>query len=222
MPTAAEALDFRDCPWCGAKLVSMDNVWSCVNAHGVQRQRNWIVHSCKNCAGLVATEVLIIGGHGSLKRGGPIPAKTEVQVVQTVPPENPDRQNIAHLPDDVSRYFRDAIRVLDAGVPDAAAVQLRKTLEAASAHNGINKGTLVNRIQELIEKGFVTKGFADALNHVRKIGNIGAHHNDEHLDQSEVERVLKFTTQILRNLFEVPGELAELNSTKDSTAEQST
>ena len=37
------------------------------------------------------------------------------------------------------------------GVPDAAAVQLRKTLKAAAAHYEATKGTLVTRIEKLIE-----------------------------------------------------------------------
>ena len=99
-----------------------------------------------------------------------------------------------------------------AGVPDAAAVQLRRTLEAAAAHKGITDGPLYKRVQKLIEDGYVTKDFSGLLDHVRKIGNLGAHATDEHIDEAEIKRVMRFTTQVLRNLFEVPGELAQLRS----------
>jgi hypothetical protein len=120
------------------------------------------------------------------------------------------------MPDDVAKYFADAQRVMDAGVPDAAAVQLRKTLEAATAHKGISERTLVKSIEALISQQLVTKDFSDLLHHVRKIGNVGAHHTDETVTQEELERVMRFTTQILRNLFEVPGELEGLGGDQNT------
>jgi hypothetical protein len=41
------------------------------------------------------------------------------------------------------------------------------------------------------------------LDHVRKLGNVGAHASDEIVDEAS----LRFTTQVLRDLFEVPAEL---------------
>ena len=64
----------------------------------------------------------------------------------------------------------------------------------------------------MIKQGLVTKDFGDVLTHVRKIGNLGAHYTDETLTEAEVQRGLRFTTQFLRNLFEVPGELAQLSA----------
>jgi len=67
---------------------------------------------------------------------------------------------------------------------------------------------LVRRIEALIEAGLVTRSFGEALTLIRKVGNQGAHATDEDVDQATAERALRFTTQFLRNLFEVPGELA--------------
>jgi hypothetical protein len=44
---------------------------------------------------------------------------------------------------------------------------------------------------------------------VRRIGNVGAHAADERIDGDTAFRVLRFTTQALRNLFEIPKELEE-------------
>jgi hypothetical protein len=139
-----------------------------------------------------------------------IPPGFSVFVKQSVPESGHARYTVGHLPDDVERFFTAAIQVMDAGVPDAAAVQLRRTLEAAAAHKGIRERTLVQSVRVMIDQGLVTKDFGHALTHVRKIGNLGAHYTDEVLSGDEVERALRFTTQFLRNVFEVPGELAEL------------
>ena len=66
----------------------------------------------------------------------------------------------------------------------------------------------------MISEGLVTKDFGDVLTHVRKLGNLGAHYSDEVLTEAEVLRALRFTTQFLRNVFEVPGELEELKQTE--------
>ncbi len=135
---------------------------------------------------------------------------SEVTVLRVVPSGEDIAVAVAHLPEDVQSFYGDALRVLQAGVPDAAAVQLRKTLEAAAAHKGIKEKNLFASITKLVDQGYVTLDFKDVMTHIRKIGNSGAHYTDVRLSAPEVERSLRFTTQVLRNLFEVPGELDEL------------
>ncbi|HEX5598817.1 MAG TPA: hypothetical protein VFX61_22775 [Micromonosporaceae bacterium] len=63
-----------------------------------------------------------------------------------VPEDDSRTYEVAHLPEDVKGLFRDAEVFLGAGVPDAAPVQLRRTLEAAAASRGIRERTLVQSI----------------------------------------------------------------------------
>lgn len=194
---------YRDCAWCQTKSVAMTRQ---VGPMHVPRatagaHREWTVLACPRCAGVTLIETH--PGNGFASVAGVYP-KSEL-----------DRAHVDHLPDDVERYYRDALRVLEAGVPDAAAVQLRRTLEAAAAHVGVTGKTLMASIEKLIADGHITKDFGRVLHHVRKIGNLGAHYTDERVDDEAAQRALRFTTQVLRNLFEVPGELAALNSADD-------
>lgn len=143
--------------------------------------------------------------------GQPIDTNSTVHEVRVLPKNDEVNQTVRHLPDDVAEFFTGAQRVLDAGVPGATAVQLRKTLEAAAAHKDVNEKTLYASVEKLIDSGFITRDFAQLLDHVRKIGNLGAHYTDEQIGEDEIQRAMRFTTQVLRNLFEVPGELSELN-----------
>jgi hypothetical protein len=131
-------------------------------------------------------------------------------IIIDVQPAGDPSASIDGLPDDVERPYADAIKVLRAGVPDAAAVQLRKTLEAAAAHYDATERTLVKSIEKLIKDGHVTVAFGDALHHVRQVGNVGAHYTDARVDEDTARRALRFTTALLRNLFEVPAELGKL------------
>ncbi len=194
---------FRDCPWCGLRDTDMALLMN--NAEALrphQPTRYWSVVSCRRCAGLVAIET------NGPQEGPP-------RVLTTVPADE-QGATVAHLPPDIEKFYRDAIRVLEAGVPDAAAVQLRKTLEASAAHFDVKQGPLVGQIQELIDQGLITKGFGNVLDHVRKLGNIGAHAADESVNEEDARRALRFTTQVLRNLFEIPAELRGEQSADDA------
>jgi len=216
MPTLEE-VRFRDCPHCGVKTVAMDGRWAQTIASASREMRGWAVFTCPRCAGLTAIELEIYSL--GIEPNTSLSSQVEVGEIRALPESGSSRYRVSHLPEDVARYFSDAQRVIDAGVPDAAAVQLRRTLEAAAAHKGIKEKTLVKSVQALIQGGFITQDFSPVLHHVRKVGNQGAHYTDESLDESEVQRALRFTTQVLRNLFEVPGELAELRPPDDERIE---
>ncbi|MGW4202753.1 DUF4145 domain-containing protein [Streptomyces sp. NPDC004726] len=157
----------------------------------------WATLGCPACGNAVLVR------HGA-------PDGDDIKVYEVVPTSSHAKTDINHLPEDVARYYNDALLVLRVGVPDAAAVQLRRTLEAAAAHYEIREKVLVKSIEKLIADGHVTQSFGPLLHHIRSIGNVGAHASDARVDQETAGRALRFTTQLLRNLFEVPGELEEL------------
>lgn len=202
-----KAVFFRDCPWCGVKHAAMSPMWSRMAVRDANNnQRSWVAMACPRCGGLITVEVQVTSFH-HLSDNQPIPDELDGYEVRAVPEMDRKQYQINHLPEDVARFFSDAIVVMEAGVPDAAAVQLRRTLEAAAAHKGASKKTLVQSVEQMMADGLVTRDFRDVLTHVRKLGNIGAHASDEKLTATEVDRALSFTTQFLRNVFEVPGEL---------------
>lgn len=193
---------FRNCPWCGLRDAQFNLLSADLGAEhlGTGAARWWSVMSCPRCAGVVVIET------------SPPNATPEIRI--TLPDEGAEVR-IAHLPPDVAAYYSAAVRVLEAGVPDAAAVQLRRTLEAAAAHRGVAKGPLVQRIERLIEDGLITTDFGKVLDHIREVGNVGAHAGDARVDEETARRALRFTTQVLRNLFEIPAELEAIDSDND-------
>ncbi len=160
-------------------------------------RRSYGVLACPNCAGLVVVEYV------HLKNGS-------TGEISSFP--RTERLRIRHLPDAVERFFDQAQRALEAGLPDSAAVSLRRTLEAACAARGHAMRNLVQSIESLVSGGLITHEFTPAITHVRKIGNLGAHATDEELTAAEVTLTMRFTEQVLRNLFEIPGEVTELIS----------
>ena len=193
---------FRTCPWCNTQDVSMGiikkNHYTNVASGGI---REWTWLQCPRCGGMVSIET----------------DEHDGWVMQVVPQEVGSKYQVNHLPEDVAIYYKNAQTVLNAGVPSSAAVELRRTLEAAAKHQGVTEKTLVKAVEVLAQKGLITQSFTDVLGHIRKIGNIGAHATDQVLNREEVDKALMFTTQVLRNLFEIPRELEELGAPEIAT-----
>ena len=164
--------------------------------------RHWMTSTCPNCAGPVVIEYA--ASHGDDR-------------VMTVVPEDVDSVQIAHLPERVKKHFSAAEEMIRVQAPDMAAVAMRRTLEAACNASGADGRSLFERIRQLQEGGQITPDFSKAAHHVRRIGNIGAHDTDEDVDLGEAKLMFRFVTQLLRNLFEIPGELAALESDGSSS-----
>ena len=212
-------VQFGDCPHCNYSHLQLPVVWSKRLVDAITRDgRPWAAIACPRCGGVTCLE-LTIQSDILTSKGSDIPLYADVQVVARYPEGDATRTRISHLPESIATYFANAQRVLAAGVPSAAAVELRRTLEAAAQHfvPG-SKEFLVKQIEKLISAGLVTRQFAEALTYVRKIGNVGAHAGETALSERELQASIKFTELLLRNLFEVPGELASIQG--DGEAEQ--
>lgn len=197
---------YRDCPWCGLRDAQMITRAQDVATAGHQGapQRYWSMLSCPRCSSVILLETNAPGVHPP-------------QIEQQFPSEA--HVEVDHLPADVERFYKNSVRALDADLPDSAAVELRRTLEAAAAHFEVDSGNLVTRIKKLIDAGLITRPFGDVLDHIRKLSNVGAHAGDEHVDHDAARRAFRFTTQVLRNLFEIPSELAAMSEGEEDFPE---
>jgi hypothetical protein len=214
MPKFAETT-YRNCGYCRTVSVAMAVEWSSryvKDAAGVIHPQ--AAMSCPRCGRITLVNFELTSRTGDGK--STLNPADEVVEVGSLPSSDDLGVNVKHLPDDIKQFFQTAQRALLAGIPDAAAVQLRKTLEAAAAAKGIQEKNLFGSVTKLLDGNYLTQDFSGVLDHVRRIGNIGAHYTDTVLTAAEVERSLRFTTQVLRNLFEVPGELEELRAESES------
>lgn len=208
-------LRYRRCNTCGTNDIEMQACWNNGRIQAADGTgRAWAVMACPRCASLTALELQ----SNNLSSGG-IGGNVDVTVKRELPEASDTAYKVNHLPTEVSEYLDSSVRVFNAGVPDAAAVQLRRTLEAAAHAKGAldEKKPLIAAIEKLISEGHVTVEFGQALSHVRKLGNQGAHFTDAKMSTEDVDRALRFTVQFLRNLFEVPAELEAITEENKSS-----
>jgi hypothetical protein len=194
----SEEFSFRDCPWCGARDCQFRPMGlNQQSSRADATSRTWSLLACPRCGGVVVLETN--------------PPTEGPPKIHSIVPDHEAASDVDHLPSEVERHYQAARRVLAAGEPDLAAVSLRRTLEEAASQRGISERTLVASVEAMLDQGLITTEFRTVLDHVRRLGNVGAHAGSPPIDATEVSIAMRFTTQVLRNLFEIPAVLAELS-----------
>jgi len=151
------------------------------------------VAQCPACGGVAIFEVELSGS----------------EPVKAMHPEAVGEWEVRHVPADVLAIWEEAVKVFRVNANASAVVACGRTLEAAAVHRKIEKGTLQQRIEKMLNDGLITAEFRDAMDYVRLIRNVGAHAGQE-VSRESAEGTMRFTQQTLRLVFEVPGELSRL------------
>jgi hypothetical protein len=221
----------RTCPYCGAyvEFLLFEGIAAADGADPLnpltaavlvaeparkktrRKQRFYYPLWCRSCGGVVVVEV----------------ANTYSKEAQTISVvhggESTSSAQIAGLPTRLSEAYREAMDVFGTGNVHAAAVALRTVLEGAAIERGVERNTpLVKMIRQLYENRLVSEEITQALDVIRKIGNVGAHYGDDNdvtISSEDVARAMRFTTVLLQMLFEIPHELSNLTASDGDDTE---
>lgn len=99
----------------------------------------------------------------------------------------------------------------------AAAIMVRKTLEALCRERGAKGKDLKERIRELGTKIVLPKELLDGLDELRLLGNDAAHiesHEYDQVGKEEVEVGIEFTKEVLKATFQYATLLGRLRGLK--------
>ena len=192
-----------DCPWCGtikAGFTIVDNERISKYDHGF-----WDTFAiCGYCyRGVVATYV-----------GSPNASVGDVSQLRNVKFSHltPSSRKISpppHTPENIGRFYEQAMLSLAGGSYDAAGSMFRKTLDTGLKEKFPEiPGNLYTRIQAAAADYKLTPDVAEWANHIRMEGN-QAVHDDEPYTPAQAKELQVFTELMLWYLFELPGRLAE-------------
>jgi len=91
------------------------------------------------------------------------------------------------VPERIRSIYDEASRIQHTA-PNAFAVQIRRALEAVCIDRGATKGSLVQNIHELANRGEIPNTLVEASDLLRLIGNIGAHASDSDVHPLQASR----------------------------------
>lgn len=124
--------------------------------------------------------------------------------VITYPPQRMpfDKSNV---PDEVASTLEEAITCYSHGCYVAAAIMVRRTLEAICDEKGCKSGHLHNRLQELTSQIVIPKDLVDAMFELKLLGNDAAHIDSKaykHIGKEEVESAIELAKEIIKALYQ--------------------
>jgi len=94
--------------------------------------------------------------------------------------------------------------------PNAFSVQIRRSLEIiCSDQNAIGK-TLYDQLKDLTNRGIFPGYFAEIIDLIRKVGNVGAHAGEEDVDFWDAELLDEFFKSIVEYVYIVPSKIQRL------------
>lgn len=113
------------------------------------------------------------------------------------------------IPSLIAKAYGESVEALNNGSLLLASIGFRATVEALCIENGIEKGTLIGKIDKLRDKGIITAADCDRLHEARFMGNESAH---EILrpDREHVLIVLEVINNILNNLYIINKKFKEI------------
>lgn len=203
--TVPESLRIQQCPWCMVRSVYMKRFMGFLTQSTDDRSfYGWVLYECGNCHKVVTmhdrVQVTNEPHFGPSFYG----FKYGPQYLPNIPGDLPES-----IPDDVRRKLVEArnARSASAGlsiVGSTAAIDMmlkRKDLE---------KGRLVDRIDQAVAEGLLMKEFADWAHHIRRASNAERHADLDALPPEEewAEKCYEFAEQLAFVWFVLPARLS--------------
>lgn len=111
---------------------------------------------------------------------------------------------VAHLPNDVERLYREARNAVAIGSYTAAVLSCRKLLMHIAVAQGAPAGkSFVEYVEHLADKGYVPPNGRGWVDHIRTKGN-EANHEIQLMSKGDSEELVSFAEMLMKFIYEFP------------------
>lgn len=163
------------------------------------KRLNFDVYQCGNCAGYV--HVL----WSASQWGG------DLHDFKVLPWPLGEPEPSKRWPDQVQRFWKQAVKSANSEVWDAASVMARSALQVALRQQGATGRTLKDEIDDLAMKGLLPPSMQEWATEVRLLGNEAAHPELETMpaEPQDIKDAIKFLDVLLYQIYDVPADIKE-------------
>lgn len=121
-------------------------------------------------------------------------------------------ENAIDVPPNLAAAFEEGARCVAVDAPHGAVAMLRNALAQIVQDKGSetakSKGTLNDSIKQMADDRTLHDGFKEWADHVRKVGNAGAHQESwESIPIEQAQELLELTKHLIDTLYVQPGKL---------------
>ncbi|MGZ3644246.1 MAG: DUF4145 domain-containing protein [Ktedonobacteraceae bacterium] len=113
---------------------------------------------------------------------------------------------LTNIPQKIDRAYTAAIKVKNIE-PNACAVLVGRTLEAACNHEQAQGRTLAQKLNYLAENGRIPNTLAEMARQLKELRNLGAHDAEDEVTEQDVPIILDFLEAILEYLYVAPAKI---------------
>ena len=113
---------------------------------------------------------------------------------------------LTNLPQKIERAYTAALRVRNIE-PNACAVLVGRTLEAACNHEQAQGRTLAQKLNYLAQNERIPNTLAQMARQLKELRNLGAHDAEDEVTEDDVPVILDFLEAILEYLYVAPAKI---------------
>ena len=191
------------CPHCGVRHIQTQSRFTDV-LYARDGAILWHIVRCQNAA----CQRLVL-----------VQSKHTGEIQQVYPFVAYQLDSTAHVPTEIRDDFREAGICLGAGCYKASLVMSRRVLQRCLHDQGCTQNKLVDAINYALQNNILRKAFHPLAEEIRQYGNLGAHPDDDQLQNSSLENsrhVLEFARLLIHEFYEVPASAAQLKTNRQT------
>ena len=128
-----------------------------------------------------------------------------------------EKTPLTNLPEVIERKYVEALKVRNVS-PSSCAVMVRKTLEAVCQHENAEGRVLADKLKNLANSGRIPQTLADVALHLKQLGNLGAHFDEDEVTEKDVPIILDFVELILEYLYVAPAKIEAVRKRLNRTS----
>ncbi len=113
---------------------------------------------------------------------------------------------LTDLPEVVEKKYAEALKVSTIS-PSSCAVLVRKTLEAICRFENASGRVLADKLRYLADTERIPRTLADVALHLKQLGNLGAHFDEDEVTKEDVPIILDFVELLLEYLYVAPARI---------------
>lgn len=205
------------CAECGNETnheirCSVDHTWGNQDIQGVDSRQ---VVQCRGCDSLSFRSVSSNSEDIAL---GPDNELEHLERVEVYPPRAAGRRKLPDsrlLPYEVEHIYDETHKALCSEMRTLAAIGLRALVEAVCSEEEAEGANLEKKIDNLVDKGVLTRTGADILHSVRSMGNAAAHEIKRH-NLETLGTAFEVAENLLQNVYILPEKAKRLKATRKS------
>jgi hypothetical protein len=133
---------------------------------------------------------------------------------------NPAGSVDIRIPENVRNDFVEALFCETVQAYKATVVMCRRALQSSCKDLGAEGSRLIDQIDNLFSKGRITEALKKMAHEIRKLGNAGAHPDDDLLSdvtKDDAEDIVEFTEQYFEHIYVMPARMAEMMKRRAGT-----